>query len=73
MFPSLCRVSVAVEEGRMFHVSVFSGDSLICIGSSYTPFVQIKCCVAAKQELVRYPCLCSICLFRLNFNFFSLC
>ena len=26
----LCRVSVAVEEGRMFHVSVFSGDSLIC-------------------------------------------
>ena len=25
-----CRVSVAVEEVRMFHVSVFSGDSLIC-------------------------------------------
>ena len=26
----LCRVYVAVEEGRMFHVSVFSRDSLIC-------------------------------------------
>ena len=41
----LCRVSVAVEEGRMFHVSVFSGDSLIndMYGSSYTSLVQIKC------------------------------
>ena len=26
----LCRISFVVEEGRMFHVSVFSGDSLIC-------------------------------------------
>ena len=34
-------------------------------GSSYTSLVQIKCLVAAKQELLRYPCLCSICLFRL--------
>ena len=51
----LSRVSVAVGEGRIFHVSVFSGDSLICTGSSYTFFVQIKCLVAAKQELVWYP------------------
>ena len=38
----LSRVSAAVEEGRMFHVSVFFGDSLICTGSLYTSFVQIK-------------------------------
>ena len=37
-----CRVSVAVEEGRMFHVSVISGDSLICTGSSYTSFFKLN-------------------------------
>ena len=44
----LCRVSVAVEEGRMFHVSVFSGDVSVfsvfdMCGSSCTSLVQIKC------------------------------
>ena len=34
----LCRVSVAAAEGRMFHVSVFSGDSLICT-AVHTPLL----------------------------------
>ena len=69
----LCRVSVAVEEGRMFHVFVFSGDSLICT-VVHTPLLfKLNVKLPPSKSWYTVPLFVQYMPFPFIFNFFILC